>query len=275
MNGEVQRIETSERAQHKVFRGKTLVRSVGGQWETAGWARAFVVRDGNDPLFQGAFSVFSQKYHVAIVSDQADVPASKGRMVVYNDHPGVQQTSGEHSTPFRELDTAISVAKRQYVSDSFDLTDSIGSTSGCPTTRRVAVVGIATDCTYTAAFDSAEEVQQNLIDMVNTASEVFESTFNISLAIRNLTITDSTCPSNTSNSIPWNVDCSAGDLDWRLQQFTSWRRTLGDRTNAYWTLMTGCPNGEQIGVSWTGELCDSQMGANVVAQAGNAWQVFA
>lgn len=196
-------------------------------------------------------------------------------MVVYHDYSGLQQINGEHSTPFRELDAAISIAKRQYVSDSSDLTDNIGSKSGCPTTRRVAVIGIATDCSYTAAFDSAEEVQQSLIDMVNTASEVFESTFNISLAIHNLTITDSACPSNNSNSIPWNVDCSAGDLDWRLQQFTSWRRVLGDRTSAYWTLMTGCPNGEQIGVSWTGELCDSQMGANVVAQEGNAWQVFA
>lgn len=258
-----------------MYRGKTLVRSAGGHWETAGWARAFVVRDGNDPLFQGAFSAFSQKYHIDIRSDQNGSLASKSRMVIYHDYPGTHKANNEHDLPFRELDTAISLAKRQSVSDSYDLTDSIGSTSGCPTTRRVAVVGIATDCTYTAGFDSAEEVQQSLIDMVNTASEVFESAFNISLAIRNLTITDSTCPSNTSNSVPWNADCSAGDLDWRLQQFTSWRRTLGDRTNAYWTLMSGCPNGEQIGVSWTGELCDSQLGANVVAQAGSAWQVFA
>lgn len=274
VNGELLQTEISERAQHKVFKGKTLVRSAGGVWEAAGWARASVVRDGNDPLFQGAFSVFSQKYHIGIVSGRADAPASKRRMVVYHDAPDVQQTKVDVDALLGRADTAIPFTKRQYLSNSINLTDSIGSTSGCPT-RRVAVVGIATDCTYTAAFDSAEEVQQNLIDVVNTASEVFESSFSISLAIRNLTITGSTCPSNTSNSIPWNVGCSAGDLDWRLRQFTAWRRTLGDRTNAYWTLMTGCPIGEQIGVSWTGELCNSQMGANVVARTQNEWQVYA
>lgn len=237
-----------------------------------------MIRDGSDPLFEGAFSVLSRRYHVGIVSDDAQIntPGLRRRMVIYHDSPNVlQQINGADGASSLLPNSTISLYKRQYIPGNVDLTDSIGSKSGCPTTRRVAIVGIATDCKYTAAFDSAEEIRQSLINMVNTASEVYEDTFNIALAIHNLTISDATCPSNTSNSIPWNVDCLAGDLNWRLQQFSSWRRTLDDRTNAYWTLMTGCPNGGEVGISWTGELCNSQMSTNVVARTENAWQVFA
>jgi hypothetical protein len=116
--------------------------------------------------------------------------------------------------------------------------------------------------------------------MVNTASEVYERSFNISLALHDLTISDRDCPSTPSSSTSWNADCSAGDLNWRLSQFTSWRGSLND-DNAYWTLMTGCPSGQEVGVSWLGQLCTSNRewqsasGANVVARTRSEWQVFA
>lgn len=275
MNGGVQRTETVGQTGHRVFKGRALLRLPGRHWEKAGWARIYMVRDGSEPLFEGAFGVFSQNYHVKISLDGAEkISASvqKRRMVVYHDLPRskdqlLRQMNGEEG---------ISIIRRQgYGFDNDDLIDSIGSTSGCPTTRRVAVLGIATDCTYTSSFDSPEDIRQNLINMVNTASEVFESTFNISLAIHNLTISDAACPDNASDSVPWNVECSTGDLDWRLRQFSSWRESLSDTTNAYWTLMTGCPNREEVGISWNGELCNSELSTNVVAQTANQWQVFA
>ena len=172
-------------------------------------------------------------------------------------------------------DTSSPLERRQSTLTTGDLVDSIGNPAGCPTSRRVALVGIATDCTYTASFDSTESLRRSLINMVNTASELFESTFNISLALHNLTISDANCPGSASDSAPWNVGCSDGDMNWRLQEFSSWRSSLNDRENAYWTLMTGCPSGSEVGISWIGQLCSSQSSTNVVAQTSSQWQVFA
>lgn len=269
VDGKVRRTETVGRAGHKVFKGKALVWYPGHGWKETGWARIYMVRGKLEPLFEGAFSVFSQRYHVKIVSHEG-----ASRMVV--DHDFVSDIQSEDLLRRQEKGKYgdMSIYGRQVSGlDNDDLISSIGSTNGCPTTRRVAVLGIATDCEYTASFDSSDEIRQNLISMVNTASEVFESTFNISLAIHNLTITDAACPDNASDSVPWNVACSAGILDWRHQQFTTWRGSLSDTTNAYWTLMSGCPTGQQVGISWNGALCDSEMSTNVVAQ--NDWQVFA
>jgi hypothetical protein len=150
----------------------------------------------------------------------------------------------------------------------------------CLSTRRVALVGIATDCSYSASFTSNDELRRNVINMVNTASELYERTFNISLALHDLTISDRVCPSSPPSSTAWNADCSAGDLNWRLGRFTSWRGTLND-DNAYWTLLTGCASGAEVGVSWLGQLCTSNrgrqraLGTNVVARTRSQWQVFA
>lgn len=166
------------------------------------------------------------------------------------------------------------------------LSYTIGDTSGCPTSRKVALIGIATDCSYTASFDSTESVRQNILNVVNTASGVFESTFNISLGLRNLTISDAGCPSAAAtDSAPWNVPCSSGNITWRLQSFSQWRSEIVDDDNAYWTLMTDCPTGGEVGISWIGALCNSGNGssyasstgvsANVVARTSSEWQVFA
>lgn len=50
-----------------------------------------------------------------------------------------------------------------------NLKNTIGSIQGCPTTRKVALIGIATDCTYTGAFDSEEEARKNILQVVNAA----------------------------------------------------------------------------------------------------------
>ncbi|KEZ40175.1 hypothetical protein SAPIO_CDS9225 [Scedosporium apiospermum] len=72
----------------------------------------------------------------------------------------------------------------------FDPVDVIGSTDGCPSERLVAMIGVATDCTYTAEFESVNDARENIISQINVASQVYEDTFNIALAIRNLTISD-------------------------------------------------------------------------------------
>lgn len=50
-----------------------------------------------------------------------------------------------------------------------NLRSSIGNTDGCPTTRQVALIGVATDCTYTADFASPEAARANIINQINSA----------------------------------------------------------------------------------------------------------
>lgn len=50
-----------------------------------------------------------------------------------------------------------------------NLRSTIGNTDGCPVTRQVALIGVATDCTYTADFPDTEAVRSNIIGQINAA----------------------------------------------------------------------------------------------------------
>lgn len=164
-----------------------------------------------------------------------------------------------------------------------NLTAAIGSTAGCPTSRKVALIGVATDCSYTADFANDTAVRTNIINQVNTASQLYESTFNISLGIQNLTISPKDCPSTASTEAPWNVGCDGSSLSDRLNAFSEWRGQHND-TNAYWTLMSTCNTDSAVGLSWLGQLCmsgstaqgnETIAAANVVVRTSTEWQVFA
>ncbi|KAI2471738.1 zinc metalloprotease mde10 [Annulohypoxylon bovei var. microspora] len=167
-----------------------------------------------------------------------------------------------------------------------NLAQSIGSTSGCPTTRKVALVGIATDCTYTAQFSNNSDLRANIIQQVNAASALYESSFNISLGIKNLTTLPRDCPGTPSQNEPWNVPCSDSvTITDRLNLFSSWRNKQND-SNAYWTLLSTCNTDAAVGLAWLGQLCsqgtgsssgsnETIAGANVVVRTSTEWQVFA
>lgn len=168
-----------------------------------------------------------------------------------------------------------------------NLVQTIGSTQGCFNTRKVALVGIATDCTYTGQFNSTASVRQNIIQQINAASALYESTFNISLGIQNLTISDAACPTSPSPSAPWNIGCSGGSITNRLNLFSAWRGQFND-TNAFWTLLTTCNTDSAVGLAWLGQVCaqgsqssasgdgnETIAGANVVVRTSTEWQVIA
>lgn len=232
----------------RVFRGEVLVNSSSNGWHSAGRARIYLVQGGTSPLIEGAFTLFDQQYHVNLVTQ------------TNSSHPHMEISASGDSTSTLSHNT---VFPRQSTEDNT-----------CSRPRRVALIGLATDCSYRAAFSSTDELRRGLISMVNTASEVYERTWNISLAIRNITISDESCPETPPRDTAWNAACSSGNLDWRLQEFAAWRRWHYD-PNAYWTLMTNCPTGNVVGVSIVGGLCTSYSGANVVARTSNQWQVFA
>lgn len=192
------------------------------------------------------------------------------------------------------------LSKRQSIDSSIpgggnsagtNLRSTIGDINGCPSTRKVALVGVATDCSYTSSFNSSEAVRANVIQQFNTASELYQSSFNITLGLRNLTVSDAECPGTPPASAPWNIGCpSSTTIEQRLNLFSTWRGQRADN-NAFWTLLAGpnCNTGAEVGLAWLGQLCNAQVtsgqdstgtnqsvtGANVVVRTSQEWQVIA
>ncbi|QIW96823.1 hypothetical protein AMS68_002341 [Peltaster fructicola] len=178
-----------------------------------------------------------------------------------------------------------------------NLVSTIGQSSGCPNTRKVALVGVATDCTYTGAFSSQQDARENVISQMNQASEVWESAFNISLGLQKLVISDASCPGTPATATQWNQACSSNvDITARLNLFSGWRGSQNDN-NSHWTLLSTCNTGAAVGLAWLGQACVQQSftnngsstgngqssgsqtvsGANVVVRTGGAseWQIIA
>ncbi|KAH8811670.1 ADAM family of metalloprotease-like protein ADM-B [Xylogone sp. PMI_703] len=171
-----------------------------------------------------------------------------------------------------------------------NLVSTIGNSAGCPTSRRVALVGVATDCTYTEAFNGNKSAaQQNIINVFNTASVQYENSFNITLGLANVTISDPECPTVATAAAPWNIGCSQSvGISDRLNLFSGWRGARPDN-NAYWTLLSTCADGSAVGLSWLGQACvntaqvaptagggnETVSGANVVVRTSTEWLVVA
>ncbi|KAF2865316.1 Metallo-peptidase family M12-domain-containing protein [Massariosphaeria phaeospora] len=175
-----------------------------------------------------------------------------------------------------------------------NLVQTIGNTRGCPSTRKVALVGVATDCTYTRSFntssgDPKDLARDSIIGQMNKASELFESSFNISLGLANLIVTEPNCPTMPQQATPWNQDCKDNlNITGRLNLFSQWRGQQADQ-NSHWTLLTKCNTQSAVGLAWLGQACtsgsqgpgssdgsaESVAGANVVVRTSTEWQVIA
>jgi hypothetical protein len=169
-----------------------------------------------------------------------------------------------------------------------NLRTTIGSTDGCPNTRMVALMGVATDCTYTGDFASEAQAKENIIKQVNSASDLYESTFNITLGLAKLVISKANCPGSAPDAAKWNVGCSGNTtIDNRLNLFSEWRGQQGSDGLAFWSLFTTCETGSSVGLAWLGRLCVAEAtsnpddkttfvsGVNVIARTGTEWQVLA
>lgn len=229
------------------------------------------------------------------------------RFNVQPDHPVYRAMAKREARSFGKIDFSNlpGLSKRQIDtttsgnSGGVNLVQSIGNPAGCPTTRKVALVGVATDCTYTNSFNSTEALRENVITQMNTASALWESTFNISLGLQNLTISDASCPATPAKATEWNQACSATvNIQDRLNYFSAWRGTLHD-DNSHWTLLSTCNDESVVGLAWLGQACvntaftaeapqtgngassgsgnETVSGANVVVrtQAASEWQIIA
>lgn len=175
-------------------------------------------------------------------------------------------------------------------SSGVNLANFIGDTSGCPSHRRIGLMGLAGDCNFLQTFPNASSAREYIIDMVNTASQVYETSFNVTLGISALVLVNNTvCDQPDNPTLPWNYDCSinpSSAMSDRLSKFSQWRGTRpADDGIAAWTLMTSCTQSSVVGLAWMGLLCRSgsaQMGdgsfvsnTNVVAKTSLGWRVYA
>lgn len=170
---------------------------------------------------------------------------------------------------------------------------SIGSTAGCPKQQMIVYVGVAADCTYTSAYSSADAARQQILNTFNSASALYQTSFNVSLGIVELNVQSGACPTSSAQvdqSNPWNVGCEEGgppglSLNDRLSVFSQWRGSKGGGDSAgLWHLMTNCSTGSEVGVAWLGQLCrvnavtsegQTTSGTGVTAITRNEWQVVA
>ncbi|KAK5690163.1 hypothetical protein LTR97_012351 [Elasticomyces elasticus] len=238
---------------------------------------------------------------------QEDVPSCQADGLSFNlqpEHPVYVGMLKRDNKAYGVMDFANLFSKRQIDgttggnSAGVNLVSTIGNSQGCPSTRKVALVGVATDCTYTSSFNSTESARSNVIQQMNTASALYESTFNISLGLQNLTVSDASCPGTPAQATEWNQACSDSvDIQARLNYFSAWRGTQQD-TNSHWTLLSTCNTGSAVGLAWLGQTCvntamttngsttgngasdggtETVSGANVVirTQGASEWQIIA
>ncbi|GAB7366699.1 hypothetical protein MBLNU230_g0657t1 [Neophaeotheca triangularis] len=200
-----------------------------------------------------------------------------------------------------DFSNLLGLGKRQIdggdgASAGVNLIDNIGNAQGCPDTKKVALVGVATDCNYYNDFNKNETgVRENVISQMNTASGIWESTFNISLGLGDMTIIDEDCPGTPAEATEWNQACSDSvEIQDRLNMFSRWRGTLDD-TFSHWTLLSTCGTGSAVGLAWMSQACvhgtndnnvstgngasgvETTSGANVVIRTSgaNEWQIIA
>ncbi|KAN0061692.1 hypothetical protein ACQY0O_005684 [Thecaphora frezii] len=182
----------------------------------------------------------------------------------------------------RRQSTGNDIANGGNQTNSFE--DSIGSTSGCPSSPRVVYVGIASDCTYTQRFEGEDRTRVEILNNMNSASNLYRSTFNVSLGVVQLDVRSSACPSTAPSDAPWNTGCTGNTIDDRLSAFSQWRGQQSANGVGLWHLMTTCNSGSEIGVAWLGTLCmvdasDSNgqyvSGTGVSSITSQQWQVMA
>ena len=233
--------------------------------------------------------------HSDLKKRDSDLACFADRLLFNSDpaHPIYQGLAKRDTSRWGSTSLSSLFGKRQIDSSGMptggnsagtNLSSTIGQTAGCPSTRKVALIGVATDCTYTGTFGSTEDTRSHVIQTINTASEAYEKTFNITLGLQNLTVSDANCPGVPPSTAPWNIGCSGNTtITDRLNTFSQWRGQFQDN-NAYWMLLTNCTTGAEVGLSWLGELCvnkvtagtnETTSGANVVAKTSTEWQVIA
>ncbi len=90
---------------------------------------------------------------------------------------------------------------------------------------------------------------------MNSVSNLYRSTFNVSIGVVELDVRSGSCPSTPSQDAAWNIGCGTLTIDERLSDFSQWRSQQSGNGIGLWHLMTACNSGSEIGVAWLGTVC--------------------
>lgn len=293
-DGSIRSSETTPAGDHLAYRG--IASTSGKEGHAQNWARVSLHVDNGVPLLEGAYFVDGFEHHIQTDAtyrrmrseqDASRTAADQPYNVVwrYVDDKGGVLAKRDEATCGLGMEAAGDLERRQRGGDTTDsLLRSLGSTSGCPSTRAIALLGIATDCSYTAQFSSEQDLRSNILTQVNTASRVYEAAFNVELRVLNITISDANCPTG-DNGLSWNRACASSlSISDRLNEFSLWKAGFDDGTAA-WTLLTSCTSGSTVGIAWIRSVCQpgvlrsgsvrSTPSTNVVARTAAEWQVLA
>ncbi|RCI00370.1 hypothetical protein CU097_009933 [Rhizopus azygosporus] len=225
------------------------------QQDSLGWARLMIYKRSNDPEINDLIIIYKDSDVLPSGEDSPEHHAC-----------GIDQLPIIHQT---------SVVKRS---------------EGCPASRKILYIGVAADCTYVQHYKSREAARMQIVNDFNTASVLFEDTFNITLGLINITLMDQTCPASVSNDVAWNRVCEPNySLYDRLSDFSLWRSQLALDGAGLWHLMTNCPIGLEVGLAWLGQLCNTGLskqeddfgktryvsGASVSSITRDEWKIVA
>ncbi|KAI9285754.1 Metallo-peptidase family M12-domain-containing protein [Umbelopsis sp. AD052] len=143
---------------------------------------------------------------------------------------------------------------------------------GCPKSRLINYMGAAADCTYTAAYQGIQNARIQMINDWNTASSVYERTFNVSLGIVQFYMMTPVCPTTVSRNLTWNQNCSSSyTINSRLSDFSIWRGSKGEDGAGLWHLMTQCFTGVKVGIAWLSQLCETGASEQLESDGSSEW----
>ncbi|KAK0506429.1 zinc metalloprotease [Armillaria luteobubalina] len=275
--------------------------------------------DERPPTFEGAFAVDGVVHHIVhsidgmviwrdsdVMTPEEEQLARKGS---YSEsepptaprtcaHDKMSYNTPEQNPIFQTAPTTpwyglgvfgnTSLSRRDDVAGggmSTNFANVIGDNSGCPKSQQVLYMGVAADCQYVSQYGNKDNATKQILNDWNLASSLYKSTFNVSLGIVELQVQDSSCPSATNSSVPWNVACNDNvTLNDRLSLFSQWRGSKGSDGVGLWHLMSGCPTGSEVGIAWLATLCQqsssgdtgSVVSGTAVSTSGRTeWQVVA
>lgn len=235
----------------------------------------FLTKNNNDAHSFSPMSFFASPLQSRQLSTRSLFPILRERAADL--FHGAQSPLLEQSFPynditlFRRQDTGNDIgggsANSSFIGD-------IGSTSGCPAAARVVYMGVASDCSYTGRFSNSSEASTTLLNNMNIVSNIYRSTFRLSLGVVQLEVREAdSCSSATSGAQLWNTACSNTiALDDRLSSFSQWRGDQASNGEGLWHLFTTCSTGSEVGVAWLGTLCkatsSSSQGSDVISGTG-------
>lgn len=108
------------------------------------------------------------------------------------------------------------------------------------TSKRILPMAAAADCAYAAAVGTPSQVLQKILSDWNSASQVYEQTFNIALGLIQVKIMQ-TCGNVNGENLAWNRVCSDSyTVNDRLSDFSQWRGSKSQDNAGLWHIMTQC-----------------------------------